>query len=166
MREISRQREVHIDRLRLELLELGFTIRTQTATPNVFCYDPSGNEVLEAVALGLWLGEGTRDGRRVELSNCDPSIIRTWIAFLLKVCHVEVSKLRLLIDLREGSSQEESRDFWVRALGYDIPCSFNRKSPCKGNSKWPMGVARLRYHSKFLQQRIQQRAVELTKALM
>jgi hypothetical protein len=166
MREIARRRHVHVDSLRLELIDLGFTIRSQTQKPNEFQYDPSGNEALEALAIGIWLGEGTKEGKRVEVTNCDPSILKTWKAFLLKVCHVDGSKLRLVVELHDAGLTEESRLFWQAALGHNIPCCFRYRTPGVGKAKRPMGAARLRYNSKFLQQRIQQRAVELTRALM
>jgi hypothetical protein len=166
MREIARRQHVHVDSLRLELIALGFTIRSQTQQPNEFRYDPSGNEVLEALAIGIWLGEGTKKGKRVEVTNCDPSILKTWTAFLLKVCHVDGSKLRLVVELHDAALTEESRRFWQVALGHDFPCCFRYRASAEGKSNRPMGTARVRYNSKFLQQRIQQRAVELTKALM
>jgi hypothetical protein len=166
LRTISRQRQVHIDSLRHELVELGFTIRSQTQKPNEFHYDQSGNEVLEALALGIWLGGGTKEGKRVEVTNCDPGILKTWIAFLLKVCRVEESKIRLVVELHDANLTEESRLFWQVALGHNFPCCFQYRVSGKGKRKRPMGTARVRYNSTFLQQRIQQRAVELTKALM
>jgi len=148
------------------LIELGFTIRSQTQKPNEFRYDPSGNEILDALAIGIWLGEGTKGGKRVEVTNCDPSILRTWIAFLLKVCHVEVSKLRLVVELHNAELTDEARRYWQDALDHKFPCCFRYRASGEGKVNRPMGTARVRYNSKFLQQRIQQRAVELTKALM
>jgi len=166
LRQIARQRQVPLYSLRLELVDLGFTIRSQTQKPNEFDYDPSGNEILEALAIGIWLGEGTKEGKRVEVTNCDPSILKTWTTFLLKVCHVDGSKLRLVVELHDAGLTEESRFFWQAQLGFNIPCCFRYKTPGVAKAKRPMGAARVRYNSKFLQQRIQQRAVELTKALM
>jgi len=164
MREIARRRHIHIDSLRVELVTLGFTIRSQTQEPNEFRYDPSGSEVLEALGIGIWLGEGTKKGKRVEVTNCDPSILKTWIAFLLKVCHVDRNKLRLVVALHDADLTEEARHFWQVALGHNLPCCFSYRASGKGKSKRPMGTATVRYNSKFLQQRIQQRAVELTSA--
>jgi hypothetical protein len=166
MREIARQRQVHIDSLRLELVALGLTIRSQTQKPNEFHYDPTGNEVLEALAIGIWLGEGTKEGKRIEVTNCDPSILKTWTTFLLKVCHVDGSKLRLVVELHDAGLTEASRRFWQAALGFNIPCCFVLRGSRKGKAKRPMGTARVRFNSKFLQQRVRQRAVELTSALM
>jgi hypothetical protein len=165
MREIARRRHIHIDSLRLELVGLGFTIRSHTQQPNEFHYDPSGNEALEGLGIGIWLGEGTKEGRRVEVTNCDPNILATWIAFLVKVCHVDPSKLRLVVELYDPALTEEAKVFWRAALGHDLPCCFLYRATSGGNLKRPMGTVRVRYCSKFLQQRIQQRAVELTKAL-
>ncbi len=166
MRQISKRLQRHIDAVRRDLVRLGFAIRTQTQEPNPFHYDPAGQEGLEGLGIGLWLGEGTKKGRRVELANTDPRILKTWIAFLVKVCQVDESKLRLIVDLPWPHAQETATVFWETNLGLPLPYGFVYRGPHCGKGRHPMGVARVRYNSKFLQQRLQQRAVELTVTLM
>jgi hypothetical protein len=162
---IAKERGVHPDLLRRDLLYLGVRLRPYRQKPNPFCYDPSGHEILEAVAIGIWLGEGTKAGRRVEVSNSDPVILRTWVAYLLKVCRVDQDKVKLALILHEEALAEPAKQYWRSRLG-GFPCRVRFKIGAGGAHKIPMGTVRVMYNCQGLQRRIQQRAMELASTLM
>jgi len=91
---------VHPNLLRRNLIYLGFRTRSEKQKLNAFEYHAEQeNEKLEALALGIWLGERTKSGKRVEVTNCNPLILRVWLSFLLKICSVNAAKLKLRISL-------------------------------------------------------------------
>jgi hypothetical protein len=161
---IAQLKGVHPQTIRDSLEYLGFAIRGH-GEPRWFCdYDATGNEQLEALALGLWMGEGTKGGRRVELTNCDPSVLLVWVRFLLVVCHVEPEKLGLHISLHDEALVAESECYWRQALGLPIRCTFSIKKLRSSIVKQPMGTAAIRVNSKHLLQIIRERVQELTKS--
>jgi len=164
--QLASARGVHPDLLRRELISLGFTIRPVRQKPNAFDYDPSREPLLEALALGIWLGEGTRRGvKRVEVTSCDPASLRTWLAFLVRVCQVDTGKIRLSIALHDRSKAEDARAYRWAELGREIPCACRFKRPNDRAATRPMGTAALVFNSKFLHARIRERAAELAEAL-
>jgi hypothetical protein len=164
---IAKSKAVHPDLLRRDLIYLGFKTRGEKQKPNVFEYQSSIDEKLEALALGIWLGEGTKRGSRVEVTNCDPIILRVWITFLLKVCKIDYSKLKLRISLHDPMLKDKARDYWNEQLGREIQCFFAIKKTVPNYvPKQPMGTATISFNSVFLIKKIQQRTVELASSLM
>lgn len=152
---IAKLKSVHPDLLRRDLIYLGFKTRSVKQKPNVFEYEPTIDEKLEALALGIWLGEGTKNGSRVEITNCDPFILRIWITFLLKVCRVDSSKLKLRISLHDPMLKEKAKDYWNENLGREIQCFFAIKKTVPNYvSKQPMGTATICFNSIFLIKKI------------
>jgi len=163
---IASAREVHPNTIRRNLLNLGFTTRSQKQRPNAFSYDSQAHEGLEALALGIWMGEGTKKGKRVEVTNCDLCILRVWLSFLIKVCRADVNKLWLRIALHDAKLKAEAVKYWREVLGMNLTLYFSIKA-LKANAsvKQPIGTATLGFNSKFLLERIQHRAVELATSL-
>lgn len=166
---IARLKGVHPDLIRRDLVYLGYEIRGHDDLAQVFNYDASGHEQLEALALGIWMGEGTKAGKRLAVTNCDPNILRIWIAFLLRVCNVDPDKLRLRVNIYETSSRDEVLQYWHHQLGVSMPCVFGTIKVSPGRTspvRHPMGTATVYVNSTFLIKKIQLRVVELTKSLM
>ena len=166
---IARSKGVHPDLIKRDLIYLGYEIRGHDASRYVCDYDSTCHEQLESLAIGIWIGEGCKSGRTVDVTNCDPNLLRIWLKFLLVVCRVSPEKLRLRITLHEMRLKDESEAYWQRELGMNIPCAFQAKKSKLGSEgipRQPMGTATLRLNSKFLMELIQHRAVELTKSLM
>jgi hypothetical protein len=166
---IARLKGVHPDLIKRDLVYLGYEIRGHEDLAQVFDYDASGHEQLEALALGIWMGEGTKAGKRLAVTNCDPNILRVWIVFLLQVCKVSPDKLRLRVVIYETGSRDEALQYWRHELGMSMPCVFgtikvkpDRTSPVRH----PMGTATVYVNSTFLLKRIQLRVVELSASLM
>jgi hypothetical protein len=72
---IAKSKGVHPDLIRRDLVYLGYDIRGHDDLAQVFDYDASGHEQLEVLALGIWMGEGTKTGKSLAVTNCDPNIL-------------------------------------------------------------------------------------------
>ncbi len=166
---IAKLKGVHPDLIRRDLMYLGYKIRGHDASRYVCDYNATGHERLEALAIGIWMGEGRKSGRTVEVTNCDPNLLRIWLKFLLVVCNVSPEKLRLRVTIHDIRLKDESEAYWQQKLGMIIPCAFHVKKVTPGSEgipRQPMGTATLRINSKFLMELIQHKAVELTRSLM
>jgi hypothetical protein len=165
--KLDRKLGVHPDVLRRDLVQLGLTIRPDQQPANAFHYDANGEGMLEAMALGIWLGEGTRaGGNRAEVSNCDPAILRVWLQYLLRVCHADPAKIKMACILYDPNLVEEAKVYWEAELGMSLPCHFRFKRKGAGVAKRPMGTVRLYFNSTYLHRYIQQRAAELAETLV
>jgi len=74
-------------------------------------------EKLKVAGLLLWVTEGSvKDKEAVYTSNSDPALISLFIEFLLRVCQVEKSKIRLrvLYYPNMDMSIDEVREFWAQ----------------------------------------------------
>ena len=77
---------------------------------------------LKALALGLYLGEGTKSNMiSVRLSNSEPALINIFLNFLRKICGVKPEKIKLWITLHSDISASEAMQFWSQQL--NIPLS-------------------------------------------
>jgi hypothetical protein len=165
--KLARKKGVPPDLLRRDLVPLGITVRPDEQPANSFHYDATGEELLEALALGIWLGEGTRaGGNRAEVSNCDPAVLGVWLEYLLRVCHADPAKIRMACILYDPNLVEEATVYWEAELGMSLPCRFRFKRNRDGVAKRPMGTIRLYFNSTCLHRYIQQRAAELTETLV
>jgi hypothetical protein len=78
--------------------------------------------LLKALALGLYLGEGSRRQKNsVRLSNSDPVIIRIFIYFLQIICGVLKRKIKLSLIIHPDIEKDEAEHFWSNYL--KIPLS-------------------------------------------
>jgi hypothetical protein len=162
--KLARKKGVHPNELRRDLMQFGIRIRPDRQPANSFQYDATGNEMLEAMALGIWLGEGTRaGGNRAEVSNCDPAVLRVWLKYLLQVCHADPAKIKMACILHDPNLVHEAKAYWEAELGMSLPCLFRFKRKGDGVAKRPMGTIRLYFNSTYLHRYIQQRAAELAK---
>lgn len=70
------------------------------------------------VALGLYLGEGTKKGKyNVALGNIDPNILRTFLNFLRKICNVDESKIFAELNIFDDVSTEDAVKYWAKEVG-------------------------------------------------
>lgn len=135
---------------------------------NHFNYDSNGREVLEALALGVWLGDGTKNGKRVVVTNCNPAILKIWLQYLKEVCQVDMEKVYLRLNLHDPSTAPEVIPLWHDSLGEKVRVEVRQKkvyttTPTRPK---PMGTACLMFNSKFLREFIAQRASEVAEGLM
>lgn len=164
---IAKSKGVHPDLLRRDLIYLGFKTRSDKQKVNAFNYQSNFNENLEALALGIWLGEGTKNGKRVEVTNCNPLILRVWLTYLIKICNADPSKIKLRISLHDPFLKQKASEYWFENLGMKMQCFYSIKKTVPNYiPKQPMGTATVSFNSVSLMKIIQQRTVELASNLM
>jgi len=85
---------------------------------------PLSKRDLWIAGLMLYAGEGYKSskvsGRRVEIANSNPEILRIFINFLTKICFVPREKIRVRLMLYEDINQEEAKQFWSHELRVDL----------------------------------------------
>lgn len=124
-----------------------FCVRTP-ATPD--------EVMLWGIGLGLYWGEGNKANRHaVRLGNTDPSLIRTFIRFLVELCGVARDDLRFGVQIFSDIEPEVALAFWQRELGAK-PSQFYRVTVTISGSlgtyrhKSKYGVVTVCYHNKKL----------------
>jgi len=166
---IAISKGVHPELIRRDLIYLGYEVRGHKANRYVCDYDPTGHEQLEALAIGIWMGEGSKGGKRLEVTNCSPTILKIWLKFLLVVCRVDSEKIRLRIHIHDRDLQNESEVYWQQQLGMSLSSTFSvkyAKPVAESERRQTMGTVAMYINSTFLQETIQRRAVELATSLM
>ncbi len=85
---------------------------------------PLSDRDLWIAGLMLYAGEGYKSskvsGRRVEIANSNPEILRIFINFLIRLCSVPREKIRVRLMLCEDINQKEAKQFWSHELGIDL----------------------------------------------
>lgn len=84
-------------------------------------------EQLKIVALGLYLGEGTKSNSiSVRLTNSDPDLVNIFLKFLKIICGVKAKKIKLWLTLHSDILPTRAEQFWNQKL--DMPLSQFSKS--------------------------------------
>lgn len=123
------------------------------------------NKTRQTAALMIWWCEGTkaRKDKRwknayqcpIEVTNCNPKIIKIFADFLRCDLGVDQKKLKCQVQIHEGDSQEEIESFWENAIG--IPRNqFNKTIVRKVGKKVGKnrGTFKLRTYDKSLYNRL------------
>lgn len=58
------------------------------------------------------MGEGTKNGGVVALSNSDPDIIKVFLCFLRRVCGITEDRLRILLHIYKDQNENQLKKFW------------------------------------------------------
>jgi len=77
-------------------------------------------EKLKVAGLLLWVTEGSFKNKEVVYtSNSEPALIKLFAEFLLRICRVDQSKLRLGVMYYPNMdmSSDEVREFWKQVTG-------------------------------------------------
>ncbi len=77
-------------------------------------------EKLKAAGLMLWVTEGSlKDKDEVYTSNSNPNLIKLFVEFLLRICRVEKSKIkvRVLYYPNMDLTIDEAKRFWANETG-------------------------------------------------
>lgn len=69
------------------------------------------------LGIGLYIGEGSKTANSVRLSNSDPRIIKTAIAWFVKVCDLQKTNFSIRMHLYPDSSEKESFEYWSKITG-------------------------------------------------
>src|SRR3989338_2159025 len=82
---------------------------------------PFSQRDLWVAGLMVYAGEGNKtanvSNQHVEVANSDPDILRIFIKFLMNVCSVPRSKIRVRLILYKDIDVEEAHDYWSKELG-------------------------------------------------
>ena len=84
---------------------------------------PFSQRDLWVAGLMVYAGEGSKTAKvsnqHVEVTNSNPDILRIFIKFLMNICSVPRSKIRVRLILYEDIDSKEACDYWSEEL--DIP---------------------------------------------
>lgn len=131
----------------------------------------AGEKELKTLALGLYLGEGTKSNSiSVRLSNSDPNLISIFLKFLRDICGVKIQKIKLWLTLHSDiSAVEEAESYWSQCLS--IPSAQFSKSVIinhRGNGtyrkKFPYGTVTVCVHNMKLRKILQDWVQEVVNA--
>ncbi|MFC1496021.1 hypothetical protein ACFL52_01245 [Candidatus Margulisiibacteriota bacterium] len=88
------------------------------------------------IGIGLYLGEGTKQGKhKVALGNTNPDILKTFLYFLRIICGVKENKIRAELNIFDDVNKTKAISYWSKNIGItkkQIRHVFIRKS--KGGS--------------------------------
>jgi hypothetical protein len=95
------------------------------------------------VALGLYLGEGTKKGKHnVALGNTDPGILRAFLNFLRTICKVDESRIFAELNIFDDVNTEDARAYWTQAVGISkkqirhVACRKSKGGTYKNKSRY------------------------------
>lgn len=74
---------------------------------------------LMMLAIGLYIGEGTKKADSVRFTNSNPQVICAFLRFLEQICGVEKSKVRAWLNVYDDVNLEAALDFWLEATGLE-----------------------------------------------
>lgn len=108
-----------------------------------FSYKPNGNRELELIGLILWATEGDRT--QLSLSNGNATIVKKYLEFLRKVCHLDEKKIKAVIHCHDTLAYAECLKYWSKITR--IPTVRFTKPYIKkdhgGTRKYPYGIIRI-----------------------
>ncbi len=110
------------------------------------------------LGLALYAGEGAKTGNEVRFANCDPRLIRTFVAWLRRYFDIDEARWRAHLYLHDGLDLAAAHAFWSELTG--IPIDQFRKpyraaaDPSLRTSKHVMGCLSVRYNSAQLFRRV------------
>lgn len=67
---------------------------------------------LHIMGCMLWWGEGTKDRNTLQMSNCDPELIRLWMRFLRDALAADPARIRISCQIYENVDPEEACRYW------------------------------------------------------
>lgn len=78
-------------------------------------------EKLFALAIGLYLGEGTKKGiHNVAMVNSDPRVLRIFINFLERFCGIARKELHAGLNIFSDCDVEAAIQWWALSLGLEV----------------------------------------------
>lgn len=80
-------------------------------------------EKLRAAALIMWITEGSLKNRdQIRMTNSDPTLIKIFVDFLLRVCRVKAEKITLRVVYYPNMvlTAQQAIDFWAQTTGLGV----------------------------------------------
>lgn len=124
---LSRARRLREERRQQELEKLRQRVKE-------LIRDVPEEVIALALALGLYLGEGSKAKDSFCLGNSDPHIIRLWQECLRRFFPIDPNRWAAQLALSEGMDEEALKEFWSRVTGIPID-RFHRTSFRRGKSR-------------------------------
>ena len=90
-----------------------YKIRNPDGDP--FDCKPRSDPELELIGLILWVTEG--DKTQVSLSNGNLTIIKKYLEFLRKVCHLKENKIKAVIHCHDTLPYKSCLKYWSKITG-------------------------------------------------
>jgi len=112
---------------------------------------------IKIVGAMIYWAEGSKTSG-VEITNSDPELIKFMMYWLLNICNVTLSKLRMYLHIHANQNEEKAKKYWSRIT--KIPLNqFNKtwiKPGGTGHRKNILhhGLIRITYNNKDLRHRI------------
>lgn len=108
---------------------------------------PLSTRDLWIAGLMLYAGEGRKvwnvSSQPIELTSSDPNILRIFLNFLVKVCNVPRSKIKIRLFLYPDINLKKAENSWAKEL--DIPLSQFQRSFIKRSYNNPLRTRRSKY---------------------
>ena len=107
--------------------------------------------------VSIYWGEGdkaTKSGFRI--SNVDPAMINLFRRFLIDICRVEETRIRVSLLLYPDLNDQNCKKYWVENAGLSENC-FTKSVVIRGRSKnkrVAYGVCGISYSSRFLKEKM------------
>ena len=127
----------------------------------------SERELLIAAVM-LYYGEGAKTGVTVDLANSDVGVVKLFVKFLRRICHVDNKRLRFYLYCFSDQDVNSLISYWSSQLKVEkrqftkpyIRSTFNR-----GKRIIPHGVLHVRYSDKKLLEKILSLCSEMINTL-
>lgn len=71
------------------------------------------------LAIGIYMGEGSKKGFDVSVANTNPKIHLIFISFLEKVCGIDKTQLKAYLNIYDDCDVEDSIIWWAEQLGLE-----------------------------------------------
>jgi hypothetical protein len=137
MQQIARRCGCSVNKIVYWMDKYGF-VRRGWSEATYVCRNPDGDpftirlpETIEerelfALAIGLYMGEGTKKGsHQVAMANSDPRILKIFLLFLEKFCGITKSIVSVWMNIYDDCDMEKARYWWANELGLDVAQFYN-----------------------------------------
>jgi len=114
---------------------------------------------LKVAGIMLYWAEGTLKGQTVDFVNCNPDMVKIYLAFLREICGVAEERLRVYLYAYSYLNLKDAMNYWKKITG--IPLSqftkpyIRKGNPNLSNRKLPYGLVHIRYNDKKLLETIE-----------
>lgn len=127
------------------------------------------NHPLFVAGVMIYWGEGDKRSKHgFRVSNSDPLLIKTYLAFLRKICGAQEGRIRAGLLIYPDLNKETCEKHWAEQIG--LPRSnFTKSIVIQGRSKTarvPYGICTLSFSSRFLKEKMLIWMSELPKELI
>ncbi|MBA3530636.1 MAG: hypothetical protein H0T73_01770 [Ardenticatenales bacterium] len=106
---------------------------------------------LFGVGIGIYMGEGTKQGGQLAVSNSNPGILQAFLLFLEKICGVSRSDIRADLNIFDDCDAEGAVSWWAHKLGLEVEQFYppttreGKKGSYKKKSRY--GTLSIRYYN-------------------